>query len=82
MAFLYILIVLVQTLLFGIDVPGYVTTLCAVLFLGGIIEFSVGILGEYIGHIYMESKDRPIFILKETNLELTKEVYANEKFNP
>lgn len=81
-AFLYILIVLVQTLLFGIDVPGYVTTLCAVLFLGGIIEFSVGILGEYIGHIYMESKDRPIFILKETNLELTKEVYANEKFNP
>lgn len=78
-AFLYIIITLIQTLLFGIDVPGYVTTLCAVLFLGGIIELSVGILGEYIGHIYMESKDRPIFILKETNIELTKEVYVNEK---
>ena len=77
-AFLYIVVVLVQTLLFGIDVPGYVTTLCAVLFLGGIIEFSVGILGEYIGHIYMESKDRPIYILKDSNLELTKEVSKNE----
>ncbi|NLZ81102.1 MAG: glycosyltransferase family 2 protein [Clostridiales bacterium] len=80
-AFLYIVVVLVQTILFGIDVPGYATTLCAVLFLGGIIELSVGILGEYIGHIYMESKDRPIFILKETNIQLTKEDYTNEKSN-
>lgn len=70
-AFIYIMITLIQTLLFGIAVPGYVTTLCAVLFLGGIIELSIGILGEYIGHIYMESKNRPIFILKETNLPLT-----------
>lgn len=69
-AFLYIIITLVQTLIVGISVPGYVTTLCAVLFLGGIIELSVGILGEYIGHIYMESKDRPIYILKETNITL------------
>ena len=44
-AFIYILITLIQTLIFGIDVPGYVTTLCAVLFLGGIIELSIGILG-------------------------------------
>ena len=77
-AFLYIIITIIQTLAFGIDVPGYVTTLCAVLFLGGIIELSVGILGEYIGHIYMEAKNRPIFILKETNLPLTKS--AKEKY--
>lgn len=70
-AFLYIVITLIQTLAFGIDVPGYVTTLCAVLFLGGIIELSVGILGEYIGHIYMEAKDRPIYILKESSLPYT-----------
>ena len=56
----------------GIDVPGYVTTLSAVLFLGGIIEFSVGILGEYIGRIYLEVKDRPIYIVKETNIHETK----------
>lgn len=68
-AFLYILITIVKTLITGIDVPGYTTTLCAVLFLGGIIELSIGILGEYISHIYMEAKDRPIFIVKETNLD-------------
>ena len=68
-AFIYIIITLVQTLFFGIDVPGYVTTLCAVLFLGGIIEFSIGILGEYISRIYMETKDRPIYIIKTSNLK-------------
>lgn len=68
-AFIYIIITLIQTLIFGIGVPGYVTTLCAVLFLGGIIELSIGILGEYIAHIYMEAKDRPIYIIKESNLD-------------
>ena len=65
-AFVYILITLIQTLIYGIDVPGYVTILCAVLFLGGLIEFSIGVLGEYIAHIYMEAKNRPIYLLKET----------------
>jgi len=69
-AFIYIIITLVQTFIFGIDTPGYVTTLCAILFLGGIVEISIGILGEYIGHIYMEVKERPIYILKDTNLPL------------
>ncbi len=68
-AFLYILITLIQTLLFGIDVPGYVTLLCAVLFLGGIIELSIGILGEYISQIYLEAKDRPIYIIREARLD-------------
>ena len=69
MAFIYIIIILVQTLIYGIDVPGYVTTLCAVLFLGGIIEISIGILGGYIGHIYMETKNRPMYVLKTTNID-------------
>lgn len=68
-AFIYICITLIQTLIFGISVPGYVTTLCAVLFLGGVIEFSIGILGEYISRIYIEVKNRPIYIAKETNLD-------------
>ena len=66
---IYIMITLVQTLFFGITTPGYVTTLCAVLFLGGITEMSIGILGEYIGRIYMETKDRPIYITKFSNFE-------------
>ncbi len=72
-AFIYIIITLIQTFIFGIDVPGYVTTLCAVLFLGGIMELSIGILGEYVGHIYMETKNRPIYILKQTNIDTKKE---------
>lgn len=70
-AFIYIIITLIQTLAFGIAVPGYVTTLSAVLFLGGIIEFSIGVLGEYIGHIYIETKNRPLFITRETNINNT-----------
>jgi glycosyltransferase involved in cell wall biosynthesis len=70
-AFIYIIITITKALITGIDVPGYVTTLSTILFLGGIIELSLGILGEYIGHIYMESKNRPIFILKQTNINLT-----------
>lgn len=65
----YIIITLIQTLFFGITTPGYVTTLCAVLFLGGLTEMSIGILGEYIGRIYMETKDRPIYITKFSNFE-------------
>lgn len=70
-AFIYIIITLIQTFVWGITVPGYVTTLCAVLFLGGIIELSIGILGEYVAHIYVEIKGRPIFILRNTNISLT-----------
>lgn len=71
---IYIIITLIQTLFFGITTPGYVTTLCAVLFLGGITEMSIGILGEYIGRIYMESKDRPIYIIKHSNFEEDKDI--------
>jgi hypothetical protein len=73
---IYILITLIQTLFFGITTPGYVTTLCAVLFLGGLTEMSIGILGEYIGKIYMETKERPIYIAKYSNIDI-----SNEKEN-
>ena len=68
LAVIYILVVLIRTLIHGIDVPGYVTTLVAVLFLGGIIMLSVGVLGDYIGRIFMESKKRPVYITDESNL--------------
>lgn len=77
-SFVYIILTLIQTLIYGIDVPGYVTTLSAVLFLGGIIELSVGILGEYVAQIYVEIKGRPIFILKNTNLNLAEQETEDE----
>ena len=69
-AFIYSIVTLVKTIIFGIDVPGYTTTLCAILFLGGIVELSIGVLGEYVANIYMEVKNRPIYILKDTSLPL------------
>lgn len=68
-AFIYIVIILLQTLIFGKDTPGYASIMVMILFIGGIIELSIGVLGEYISRIYMESKKRPIFILKQTNIK-------------
>ncbi len=68
-AFIYIVVTLIQTFIFGIDVPGYVSQLCVTLFLGGITELSIGVLGEYIARIYLEVKDRPVYIVKLTNFD-------------
>ena len=69
LAVIYILAVLIRTWIHGIDVPGYVTTLVAVLFLGGVVLMSVGVLGSYIGRIFMESKNRPLYIKDQSNLD-------------
>ena len=62
---LYLLFVVIQKLAFGIDVPGYATIVVLVLFLGGMQLFCLGILGEYLSKIYVQVKNRPIYILKE-----------------
>lgn len=64
-AIIYILVTLIKTLISGVDVPGYASLLCVLLFLGGTIQLSIGIVGEYVAHIYLEAKDRPIYLLKE-----------------
>lgn len=63
-AFLYGGYIVVRTLAFGVDVPGYASLLTAVLFLGGVQLISLGVIGEYIGRIYMESKGRPIYVVR------------------
>lgn len=62
---IYLFVVVLQKLIFGIDVPGYATIVVLVLFLGGMQLFCLGILGEYLSKIYVQVKNRPIYILKE-----------------
>ena len=61
----YLIIVLIQKIFFTINVPGYATLIACILLIGGLILFCLGIIGEYIARIYMEVKDRPVYIAKE-----------------
>ena len=71
---LYVLFMLVQITLRGIDVPGYFTTIAAILLVGGLQLFFMGIIGEYIGRIYYEVKRRPHYIVAKTaNFEKEKQ---------
>lgn len=63
-AFMYGGYFVVLTLAFGVDVPGYASLLTAILFLGGVQLISLGVIGEYVGRIYMESKGRPIYVVR------------------
>jgi len=65
-AFLYTAIIVARTIIFGIDVPGYASLLSVVLFIGGVQLISLGVLGEYIGRIYTEVKNRPLYIVQDT----------------
>ncbi|WP_075185811.1 glycosyltransferase family 2 protein [Teredinibacter haidensis] len=64
-SFVYGLFIITKTLFMGIDVPGYASMMVAVLFLGGIQLFFLGLLGEYIGRIYKEVKNRPLYVVEE-----------------
>jgi glycosyltransferase involved in cell wall biosynthesis len=64
-ALAYAMFIAVRTLVFGIDVPGYASLIVSVLFLGGLQLLSLGILGEYVGRILTETKQRPLYVIRE-----------------
>ena len=68
LAFVFLIVIFVRALIFGDPVAGWPSLVCIILLLGGIQMLSMGILGEYLAKTYMETKRRPIFICKESNI--------------
>ncbi len=64
-AMVYLVVVVLQKLIFGIDVPGYASIIVLILLLGGIQLVCIGIIGEYVGRTFEQSKNRPVYIAKE-----------------
>lgn len=67
LAFIFVCIIIAKTLIFGNPVGGYPSTICIIMFIGGIQLFCIGILGQYLAKTYLETKNRPIYIVKEEN---------------
>jgi glycosyltransferase involved in cell wall biosynthesis len=64
-AFCYAMVILVKTLIYGIDVPGFPSLIISVMFFAGVQLISLGVIGEYLGRMYEEVKGRPLFLVAE-----------------
>ncbi|WP_296265244.1 glycosyltransferase family 2 protein [Pseudomonas sp. UBA6562] len=64
-SFLYAAYLLIKTVLFGSDLPGYASIMITVLFASGVQLIGIGVLGEYVGRIFTESKNRPVYIVRD-----------------
>ena len=64
-AFIYLLFLVFRTLFFGTDLAGYPSLMAVILFLGGVQLLSLGIIGEYVGRIFNETKQRPLYLIEE-----------------
>lgn len=74
---IYLILVVIKRIVFGVDVPGYASIVVLLLFIGGLQLLSLGIVGEYLSKVYDQVKNRPVYILKE-HLIVDKEKYIYE----
>lgn len=68
-AFIMIVVIIVKTLAFGDPVGGWPSMICAMLFIGGVQLMALGVIGEYLAKTYLETKRRPIYIVKQTEAD-------------
>ncbi len=73
-AFIFIIVIIIKTLIFGDPALGWPSMMCIILFLSGIQLLSMGIIGQYLAKTYLEVKNRPIYIIKETEKDLENNV--------
>ena len=64
MAFMFGCFIIIRTLIMGVDLPGYPSLMTVILFLGGIQLLSIGVIGEYLGRLFIEAKTRPLYIIE------------------
>lgn len=69
LSFLFLFLIVIRKAVFGDPVAGWASTICVIVFIGGIQLFCLGIIGQYIAKAYLETKKRPHFIISETNGE-------------
>jgi glycosyltransferase involved in cell wall biosynthesis len=67
LSMLYGLFIMLRTLILGVDLPGYASVFTAVLFLGGLNMIGLGMLGEYLGRVFMEVKQRPLYVVADSH---------------
>ncbi len=73
-SFLILIFIIIRKLLFGDPVAGWASTICVIIFIGGVQLAALGIMGQYIAKTYMETKKRPHYIVKESNDESVERV--------
>ncbi len=76
--FIYMLAIIIKTLVFGVDVPGYASTMVVILFLGGIQLIFLGVIGEYLGRAFYETKGRPLYFIERYNEQKETNKHLNE----
>lgn len=69
-AFVMIIVIIVKTLAFGDPVGGWPSMICVILMMGGLQMLALGIIGQYLAKTYLETKRRPIYLVRETEKDL------------